>query len=655
MSRAHLVAFCCLALTLVGHPAYAGSDPPFPPVPASELGLTSEPLAPGAPAIILFRQVDRDDSTGSSHEYHHWRIKILTEEGRKYGNIEIPFFKDIGEEVKDIRARTVRPNGSIVDFDGKVTEQTIVRAKKYKYLAKVLTLPEVQVGSIVEYSFNYRLDHLYGSGWTVEDELFTKRAEFSLKPYSGERVGLRCSWHGLPTNGPQPSQGPDHIFRLALDNVSAFQVEDYMPPAYEMKAHVDFVYRWGAFEDDQDKFWKDMGKALNEGIEKFMDKRDAMRQAVSQIVLPDDPPETKLKKIYARVQQLKNTSYQRSKTEKEEKRENEKADNNVADVWKRGYGTGWQLTWLYLALVRAAGFEGHAVLAPSRARHFFDPKMMDARKLDANLVLVKDNGKDRFFDPGAAFLPFGLLPWFETGVTALRLDRDGGTWIQVPMAESAASKVERVAGMKLLDSGDLEGKVTITYTGLEARQRRLEEREADQVARKNFLEDELKSDVPATIDAELTNQPLWEASTEPLVAEYRVRIPGWASGVGRRVLLPVGIFSSPEKHIFEHANRVHPIYMEYLFQKLDDVTIELPSGWTASSVPPAQKQGGNVISYTLAVENNKTKIHMSRTMTVDFMLLSVKYYPALQKFYQDMRTGDEQQIVLLPTATSASN
>ena len=62
----------------------------FQPVSPEELKMTQEPLAPGAPAIILFRQVDRDDRGETAHEDNYFRIKILTEEGRKYGDIEIP-------------------------------------------------------------------------------------------------------------------------------------------------------------------------------------------------------------------------------------------------------------------------------------------------------------------------------------------------------------------------------------------------------------------------------------------------------------------------------------------------------------------------------------------------------------------------------------
>src|SRR5208337_3230768 len=168
-----------------------------------------------------------------------------------------------------------------------------------------------------------------------------------------------------------------------------------------------------------DKFWIHAGKKLNSQLESFVGKRKAMERAVAEIVAPNDSPEVKLRKIYARVQQMRNTSYEVRRTEQEEKREKEKGPDSVEDVWKSGYGSGVQLTWLYLALVRAAGFEAYGVWASDRRNYIFNPMGMDSSKLDANLVLVKLNGKDVYLDPGAAFTPFGLLPWVETGVQGL--------------------------------------------------------------------------------------------------------------------------------------------------------------------------------------------------------------------------------------------
>src|SRR5262249_22751379 len=152
---------------------------------------------------------------------------------------------------------------------------------------------------------------------------------------------------------------------------------------------------------------------------------------------------------------------------------------------------------------------------------------MDDIKLNANVVLVKLNGKDLYFDPGAAFVPFGYLPWNETGVLGLCLSKDGSSWVTTTLLESTQAKIERQADLNLSDSGDLEGKVTVNYTGLEAQRRRVDERDADETERKSDLENEIKGDVPAAIEIELSNKPDWSSSSPTLTAEFKIKVPGW--------------------------------------------------------------------------------------------------------------------------------
>jgi hypothetical protein len=280
---------------------------------------------------------------------------------------------------------------------------------------------------------------------------------------------------------------------------------------------------------------------------------------------------------------------------------------------------------------------------------------MDSNKLDANVVLLKINGKEIYCDPGAAFAPYGLLPWDETSVTGLRMDKDGGGWVQTTLPESATSRIERKAKLKLDEStGGLEGKLTLTFTGLEAMMRRVEERHEDDAERKTFLEDQVREYIPAAIDVELTNKPDWSDSEPPLVAEFDLKVPGWASAAGRRALMPVGLFGATEKRLFDHANRVHPIYFEFPFQKADDITVDLPLGWMVASAPPAQDQNAKVVSYVLKVDHDAGALHWTRTLNVDLLLVETKYYPALRNFFQVVRTGDESQIVLQPATATAN-
>lgn len=629
----------------------------FPPLSPDDLKMTSEPNAPGAPAVILFREVDRDDNGHTSHEDNYLRIKILTEEGRDHANVEIGFNK-ASEDVVSVHARTLKPNGSTVEFDGKVFEKTIEKARGLRYLAKTFTLPDVQIGDIIEYRFTYDLhEHfIFESHWILSQQLFTRDAKFTLKPYVAKYrpMSLRWTWQGLDT-GLQPKEGPDHIVRLEAHNIPAFQVEDYMPPIDELRARVDFIYEDEYLDPTPDQFWRHVGKKRNESLESFIGKRKAMEEAVAQIVSPNDAPEVKLRKIYDRVQQIRNESYEIRKSAQEEKRDKEKPIENVEDIWKRGYANGQQLTWLYLALVRAAGFDAYGVWAADRRLYFFTPKTMENHKLNANLVRVKLNGKDLYFDPGAAFTPFGMLTWSETGTPGLCLDKDGGTWITTTLPKSSESQLEHTARFKLTDSGSLEGKVTITYTGLEAMYHRLDVRNADDVTRKKFLEDRLKNQIPAAAEVELTNKPDWSSTETPLIAEFDVKIADWASHAGKRMVIPVGVFTAIEKHVFEHANRVHPVYIEYPYEKDDDVTIELPEGWQVSSVPPPQTEDGHIVTYSLMTDRHGSTLHTTRKLTWDFLLIEAKYYPALRNFFQTVRIGDDQQIVLQSAAASAGN
>lgn len=655
MSTRRCALFSALAglslLWIPGRPVRADEWKPIPP---DELKMTSEPKAPGAPAIYLYRQVDRKDTARISTEYNYVRLKILTEEGRDSANVMIPYISD-HLTISNIRARTVHSDGTVVNFDGKVYDKMVEKTKGIKIKAKVFTAPDVQVGSIVEYHFNYDFEEYWiaNSYWEVSDSFFTKKAVFSLVPF--QEWAVRWDWPaGLPLGTEPPKEGPDSVIRMTAVDIPAFHAEDYMPPENELKMRVQFIYSEEGFESDQGKFWKKFGKKQNERMESFLGKKKDLEAAVSQIVSPGDSADVKLQKIYTRLEQVRNLGYETAKTEQEEKRDKQKKVESAADILKYGYGMGEQITWLFLGLTRAAGLESYGALVSRRSEYFFNEKRMNSRELDTNVVLVKVGGQELYLDPGSMFVPYGMLPWQETSVKGLKLDKEGGSWITTPFPDSAVSQIQRSAKLKLNEEGTLEGTVKLSFTGLEAWSRRLAERNEDNEARKKYLEEELKGYVPATMEVELKNQPDWKSADPPLVAEFSVKIPGWASSAGRRALLPVGLFAASEKHVFDLSERVYPVYFHYPYQKKDDVTLELPSGWVVSTVPAAQDKDAKAAQYTLKVEDNKKEVHITRTLRSDLYLVPKDMYPTLRTFFQVVRTGDDEQVVLEPAKVAAA-
>jgi hypothetical protein len=137
-------------LLLLFLPSGAVAGEAWPPIPPEELTLKDASWDPGAHAVILYRDwfIDQRDSSYTVH----YRIKVLTEEGKKYADIEIPYGKELSR-ISDLKARTVRPDGTSVEFKGEIFERTVVKAKGVKFLARTFSLPDVQVGTIIEYKY----------------------------------------------------------------------------------------------------------------------------------------------------------------------------------------------------------------------------------------------------------------------------------------------------------------------------------------------------------------------------------------------------------------------------------------------------------------------------------------------------------------------
>jgi len=630
----------CL-LVLLGGPCAAAD---WRPVTPEELQLASEPAAPRAPAIYLYREVNRNDA--ESYESTYARIKILTEEGRDRANVELEYVPHM-ETVGSIRARVIQPDGQVHDFDGTIYDKTLVRARGVKVQAKTFSLPDVRVGSIIEYRYQRSLSEYYvfDSSWTLADALFTREGHFTLEP--NPNFSLTWSWPaGMPEGAVPPARVHGRI-ELTVHNVPAFIEEDYMPPEDSLRFRVEFDYRdEDDYASDAPRYWKNFAKDKYRKVNGFADASSLVRKAVEQVVQPGDGPMARARKLYARVQQFRNLAFERERSDQETRAEKLHDRSDAGDVLQYGYGDGEQLTWLYLALLRAAGLQADPVLLCTRDRRFLRPELMNHHHLNTNVVRLMVDGAPVYADPGSRFMPFGMLPWEETGVAGLRLGSDGGEWLKTPDPQAVQSHVERHADLTLDADGNLQGKLIVVYTGLEAVERRVAQRNADAVERRKSLEDEVRNSVPTGIEVKLANQPAWTDATDTLAAEFDLEVPGWAQRAAGRLLLPTGLFTAGNRHMFDHAERKYAIYFAYPYMVLDDIRVHLPEGYELRSPPADKRDDRGAMDYLLAADVAGGTLKLRHEVKIDATLVAIKYYELVRDFFQSMRTSDDTQLVL---------
>lgn len=638
----HARRFFCIVMTCCALAAF-GKEQVFHDATPQELAMKNVAMAPGATAAVL--QWDHRQDDFASWESEYVRIKIFDRGAEKYGDVELPYYPGY-TWIKELQARTIHADGTVVPFSGKTYDKLIVKASGVKVMAKTFSLPDIQPGSILEYFYvrAWNPDRLASSRWVVQREIPVLKATIWLKPYT-QVYSSFFTFQGLPP-GKQPVRVGDH-FELALENMPAYDEEPYSPPALAEKARVDFLYTLG--DTDPDKFWKKAGEDFTDAAESFIG-RNPMQAEATLVTKGATTDEQRLKLIYDRVQKIRNLSYEPEKTEKEEHREKLRENKSVYDVWNNGYGWRGEITRLFVSLARGAGLTANVVRAASRDDLFFAQQIPDNSQLDTELALVEIGGKQRFLDPGTPFAPLGTLRWEVSAVPALKLaKKQPAVFIETPHLQPVDSLLTRKADLHV-DGDVVKGTVTLTYTGERALVRRLDGRNDDEAKNRKTMEDDVKGWLPDGSTVKLKSYGPLKGTDEPLVAVLDVEMPNLGSSAGSRTLLPLSIFSASAHNPFAVESRKHDIYFEYERQTDDEVVLHIPEGYSIESVPQGQKDNLAALVFTTQWDHDANSVTFKRSLAINTLAIERNYYPQVRSFYKRVSTADQDNLILKKAA-----
>jgi hypothetical protein len=651
IGAAILMALCCVATPLT---APAGDD--WLPVPPEDLSLKDNPKGPGTDAMILYRESVVNATESWDTEYV--RIKVFTQKGVSEADLEIPFEKG-QSDIKDLRARTIEPDGRIINFEGKPYDKAVVKTGGLRMMAKVFTMPQVTPGCIIEYKYKEQYDpHYYVNlRWIVQGRMYTRYARFSIIPpkyANAPQMLVRRS--GLATRA-SPEKQPDGSYRLEVRDLPGIEEEELMPPAEALRARVEFFYRDrnAPHDESTEDFWNRTGKAWSGYVDEFVNKKNVLEAELARIVSPNDSPEAKLRKIYARVQQIRDLSHEPRKTEKEEKTENLKKNVNVEDLLKHGYGTGREMNYLFVGLTREAGFEASEVYLMPRTRGFFVPNEQDPRQLSADIVWVRAGGQEYYLDPAGQFFPFGMLPWYECATQGLRVKKQGADMVETPKPPSSEGTIVRHADLALDEEGAVAGKLQVDFTGQRAALRREENRNEDEAGRKKTLENEIHGWLPAGSTFEITSVVGWEKIGEPLRVEGTFKNASFGSPAGRRMLSPLTPFRAGQAKAFSPAHRTNPIFFHYPYEEVDEIVLRAPAGFRLETMPPTRHMQPGVVSYDISEAQQGDTVVVRRHLVVKAIQITLASYPILRDFFTSVESNDEGQVVFQNVESAKDN
>jgi hypothetical protein len=625
----------------------AVADSWTPPTP-EELSMTQEPAAPGASAIYLLRDEKVDDKLHVHITYA--RIKILTEKGKQYADQEISYNSSLFR-IFGVEGRTIHSDGTVVPFTGKPYVKVLRKSGTEKYKATVFTLPDVQVGSILEFRYvlAYESNLAVSPQWYMRQSLYVRKAHYTFVPSEhnlldghGNSMGNRYAYAAFLPPGDKVVYSPAaKLYTIDVANISALPEEEFMPPMHNYTYRALFFYTAAR---NSEEYWSDEGKYWSKSVDKFMDP-GKLTSVVNQIVTSADTPAVKLQKIYNAVMKLENTSFTREHSAAENKATGAR-DQNAFDIWQQQRGNRDELTRLFVALARAAGFKAYVGEVTNRDQNLFAPDFLEMAQLDDDIAIVEVDGKEQFFDPGERYAEFGQLHWKHTSTSGLRQTPKGTALFMTPSPGYQSSTEVRQANLEISPDGKVRGDLRFIFAGSAALHWRQFAARNDEEELRQELEQTVQREMPAGLEVKadhflgLTD---WQTNFQCIF-----KVSGsMGTATAKRVFLPAMLFAGTEQALFTLDKRETPVDLRYAYAMKDIVTIKLPPALQVESLP----KDDEVVFPQMALYKAKfgkvgNTITSERTMVLGNPIYRMEEYPQLKDFYQKVNAKDKETEVL---------
>ena len=644
VSRKALCWLIIFAALLFQVPRAAAFD--WDPVTDAEKSMKSNPLDPGAGAVVLFKRgqidvIEKSSLFWTTRIQTYVRIKVFNEAGRDAGNVSVDAPKFV--RMSRIEGRTILPSGEIIPLDSsKVFRgKAYTEGKNFAILESSFTFPSVQQGAIIEYQIEENEDWFYPNPWIFDTrELGTLQS--SLKVTIGPRLSMAQFPLDTTANKISTSQSRTVLgsqFDFSVKNLRPILSEPFSLPYRDLTTMIIFTPSQLGFGGDVYPIitkWDDVGKEVTEEFTNMEKSEKEAKNKAKELAekLPD--LRKKAEAIYKYIQQNITSS-------------------NLAGVYlgrpadeilsaKRGDPD--EINALFVLMLKEVKIDSDMVLVATQnwqtlVRGF-------PNRSQFSRIVTRLNFKDGavFADPADSASPFGEVPWFDRGVQGLAVKGSKVQEAPIPAGAvddnvSAGKTAMRVAKDWTTEGDseiDLKGAEAIEFRAdlLEETPEKLEQRLTDIFAYGNS-------------DAEVTQiaHPEFRDSSQPFVLKAHLREkltneagPGglllnpWMGDQYQRPRFTTNVrhsavrFNNPEKRISTSAWQLAP-----------EIKVE--------QLPKEVKIENDLGGFSRACTQNDATVTCTRTFYLKKVLLTTNVdYLNAKKFFDEIAKDDQEVIVL---------
>jgi hypothetical protein len=646
MRKAFQSSFLVVVLLLLPFWGSRAAAADWDPVTDAEKNMTSNPLDPGAGALVLFKRGDiqverKNTSLWETKIVTYTRIKILTEAGRDAGNVVIDAPKFI--RLSKIEGRTILPSGDAVPLDTSKVFRTVVyqAGRDFAVLGTSFAFSSVQPGAIIEYQTEQYEDWFYPAPW-----IFDTRELATLQSTLRVSVGLDLAMAQLPldtsankiTNSrKRTTLGVETSY--STENLRPIRNEPFAVPFYDRAVMVLFnpvEFLFSGHVYPVIKTWDDVaGDIMNRFNAANKTNRDTANKA-KELTDKISGPRERAEAIYRYLQQNITSSNLGGIV----------MGRTPDEVLSNKRGDPDDINGVFYSMLKEAKVDADLVLLATRNSQVLITQFPSLLQFSRAIVRLNLKEGPVFADAADAAAPFGDLPWFEKGVSGMAVKGSKLVPTAIPAGAPEDNLSTSTFNLQLSADWKTEGDAEVDLKGAQAmdfRGRLISE--APERMEQNLIDyfGFGRGDVSVS---DLTH-PDFKDTSQAFVLKAHVQDRVANTGGPAEVLLNPWMGDRLRSPVFKSVQRQSFIQFPSAEKQVTTSTWKLPPEIRVEKLPSEVNMHGDLADYSHSCTQSGDTVTCTRTYVLKKTeMTDPRGYPSTKAFYDEVAQHDQEVILL---------
>lgn len=601
-----------------------------------ELNMSSFPKVPGADALILFDIGEIEIVDFDLVFKRHYRMKILTEEGKEYADFRIKYWHE--DKIRKLDVQTFLPNGKKIKLKGK--EIFDEESDRFKY--KVFAFPAVEIGSVLEFRYELFSDYItFLEPWRFQNEIYTKMSRLSviLQPGFSYDVFFNNSVGFDPEPEVEEFLIPGVVARTGqkfiwkVEDLEPVKKQPYITTIYDYVMTMYFqlvTYKSPYVYHKYIKTWDDMAKRISDHYKDLLSDDNGLQKAVIEMTSNDSSDIDKAKKIYNFVcKSIESDGYKWLFP-----------DKKPHEIFEKMKGSANEKNILLINLLRHIGLHADPVIISTRSNGRINEVHPSLQQFNRVIVQLEVNNKIYHLDSEDKYCPFNTLPPSDIVAKGLLVHEDSGEIISLPEQKNVNTFNISSEGA-INKEGVLSCNSKLIYDGYLARSERKELSNTDP---SEYIGDKLKERF-REINVDTFKITGLDSTENPLKIEVTYQVPNFVELTGDMVYLPSPIIEKLESNPFKSEKRNFPVEYNYSYSSSEIFKLKIPENLTIIEQPNMSRQMHKGLSFSNSVQFHENEIKFERYYSRTSNFYNPIEYKSLRDIFAKIVSTDDGVVV----------